>query len=144
MNALAHLATASALRQHIDASEDLHAAVFKPHVFTGEGVFSALNAATDWLRSMGFSVGRMQARSPSGILFGAYGIQKWRNLSPADRAVLHGQMIAGRAAASIHFSHNLPPEAVEAVKAGIIRRIAAETALRCAMPGADRTGEVDA
>lgn len=134
MSPAAHLATASALRQHIDAAEDLHAAVFRAHIFTGEGAFSALNAATAWLRSMGFSVGRMQARSPSGIMFGAYDISKWRNLSQADRAVLHGQMIAGRAAASIHFSHSMPPEAVEAVKAGIIRRLAAETALRCAMP----------
>jgi len=134
VNALAHLATASALRQHIDAAEDLHAAVFKSHVFEGEGAFSAMRAATDWLGSMGFSVGRMQARSPQGILFGDFDIQKWRNLNPAQRAVLHGQMIAGRASASVHFSHNLPPEAVEAVKAGIIRRLAAETALRCAMP----------
>lgn len=134
MSPAAHLATASALRQHIDAAEDLHAAVFRPHIFEGEGVFTAMNAAKAWLASMGFSVGRLQARSPSGILFGAYDISKWRNLSPADRAALHGQMIAGRAAASVHFSHSMPAEAVEAVKAGIIRRLAAETALRCAMP----------
>ncbi|MDP3869143.1 hypothetical protein [Phenylobacterium sp.] len=133
MSPAAHLATASALRQHIDAAEDLHAAVFRPHIFTGEGAFSALNAATGWLRSMGFSVGRMQARSPSGIMFGACDISKWRGLSAADRAALHGQMIAGRTAASIHFSHNLPPEAVTAVKAGIIQRIAGQTAEACAM-----------
>lgn len=134
MAALQLRTAAARLMADIDAAESLHAAVFKAHVFTGEGAFSAMRAATDWLRSMGFSVGRMQARSPQGILFGEFDIQKWRNLNPAQRAVLHGQMIAGRTAASVHFSHNLPREAVEAVKAGIISRIAAATARACAMP----------
>jgi hypothetical protein len=52
--------------------------------------------ALAWLKARGFSVGRMQAGSPRGILFGDFDIQKWRNLRPADRAELHGLMISGR------------------------------------------------
>lgn len=54
--------------------------------------FAAEHRARRFLESAGFSVGRKQAHAPSGILFGSYDIQKWRNLSAADREALHGVM----------------------------------------------------
>lgn len=54
--------------------------------------FAAKHAARQYLGDRGFSVGRWQAHAPCGILFGDYDIQKWRNLSPADIAALHGIM----------------------------------------------------
>lgn len=50
--------------------------------------FHAWNAAQRWLTERGFSIGRMQAHEPTGILFGEYDIQKWRNLSRDQRAAL--------------------------------------------------------
>ncbi len=64
--------------------------------FTEAGDWAALDAATAFLVEHGFSVGRMQARSPRGILFGDFDIQKWRNLSRTEREELHGEMIGGR------------------------------------------------
>lgn len=54
------------------------------------GDFKAYNRALEALRTNGFSVGRMEAHSPTGILFGDFDIQKWRNLSRDDRIQLHG------------------------------------------------------
>ncbi|TAM96262.1 MAG: hypothetical protein EPN45_21225, partial [Rhizobiaceae bacterium] len=61
--------------------------------FHDAGDFAAAHHAIDWLTEHGFSVGRMQSREPRGILFGCYDIQKWRNLSQADRAALHGMLV---------------------------------------------------
>ena len=58
--------------------------------FTDDGDFAAAHRAVSWLEECGFSIGKMQGRAPRGILFGLYDIQKWRNLSEADRAELHG------------------------------------------------------
>ena len=58
--------------------------------FTDEGTHRAFNAARIWLETRGFSVGRMQAHQPCGILFGDYDIQKWRNLNTAERTALDG------------------------------------------------------
>jgi hypothetical protein len=44
------------------------------------------------LVEFGFSVGRRQRGSPSGILLGDFDIQKWRNLRPHERAALHGTL----------------------------------------------------
>jgi hypothetical protein len=36
----------------------------------------------------------MQDHSPIGVMYGEMVISKWRNLSPEERADLHGQIIA--------------------------------------------------
>lgn len=54
--------------------------------------FSACNAAEDWLRVRGYSLGSMQGPSPRGILFGDYAIAKWRNLNAQERKELDGMM----------------------------------------------------
>jgi hypothetical protein len=54
--------------------------------------FSASRAAERFLKRAGFSVGREQRGAPRGILFGDYNIQKWRNLTEANRDALHGIM----------------------------------------------------
>lgn len=64
--------------------------------FTNPGDFDAMYAAEAWLKERGFSVGRGQAGSPRGILYGDFNIQKWKNLRPSDIAALHGQMVGGR------------------------------------------------
>lgn len=61
-------------------------------IFTQPGDFAACRAAEAWLTRRGFSVGHMQAHHPRGILLGDYNIQKWRNLSAADRLALHALM----------------------------------------------------
>jgi hypothetical protein len=60
--------------------------------FCDAGDFAAERRAVALLENHGFSVGRMQHREPRGILFGNFDIQKWRNLSAAERAALHGVM----------------------------------------------------
>ncbi len=65
--------------------------IFKA-TLTGEDSFTVTQRVDAALRECGFSVGRMQAHSPRGILFGDFDIQKWRNLDIADREALHGQV----------------------------------------------------
>ncbi|MBN9078550.1 MAG: hypothetical protein BGN87_00295 [Rhizobiales bacterium 65-79] len=60
--------------------------------FSDAGDFAAERRAVAFLEERGFSVGRMQHREPRGILLGNFDIQKWHNLSAADRAGLHGVM----------------------------------------------------
>ena len=53
--------------------------------------FSNDDKAEEALRVAGFTVGVLQRSSPRGIVYGdEYFISKWRNLSPDDRARLHG------------------------------------------------------
>jgi hypothetical protein len=61
-------------------------------VFDEPGDFRANEAAERWLDENGYSVGRMQGSAPRGILRGDFDIQKWRNLSDAERDALHGTM----------------------------------------------------
>lgn len=62
-------------------------------VFNQKGTFQALRAAETWCKQNGISVGQSCALGPSGLLFGHYDwIAKWRNLTPAERAQLHGTM----------------------------------------------------
>jgi len=58
--------------------------------FAQSGDWNAFYAAKDFLEAQGFSVGRMQGPDPIGLLFGSFDVQKWRNLSVAQRAALHG------------------------------------------------------
>ena len=57
-----------------------------------EPPFTALNAARRALQRAGFAIGHMQSGEPIGLLHGGFAIQKWRNLSPAHRAQLHGTL----------------------------------------------------
>lgn len=61
--------------------------------FNQQGTFTAMYAAEAWCREKGISVGQSCATGPTGLLFGKYDwIAKWRNLSPKERADLHGTM----------------------------------------------------
>lgn len=60
--------------------------------FTSDRDFGAYHDACAWLKARGFSVGRLQANGPTGILLGDFDIQKWRNLDVYERADLHGVM----------------------------------------------------
>jgi hypothetical protein len=60
--------------------------------FADTGEFVAVSRAVAALEDCGFSVGRMQAHAPRGILFGLYDIQKWKNLNGEHRRALHGLM----------------------------------------------------
>ena len=79
-------------------------------------VFGAVNAAEADLEARGFSVARMQAHQPSGILFGDFDIQKWRNLSTAHREALHGQMTGDfrNGPVTVRIFDTAPDEAKEA------------------------------
>jgi hypothetical protein len=63
-------------------------------VNTGEE-FSGYDAAVKWLESQGYSVGSMQARSPTGFVKGNCVVSKWRSLSEVDKFDLDGQIEAG-------------------------------------------------
>lgn len=74
----------------------------------GEDRSSSWRRAESWCTAHGISIGRMQALAPRGLLFGDYDIQKWRNLSAADRHALHG--IAQRASdGSVHLTLRKAP-----------------------------------
>lgn len=60
--------------------------------FDQHGDFAATRAAEAWCKENGYSVGRMQAREPRGILKGNYDIAKWRNLTLKERQQLDGTM----------------------------------------------------
>jgi len=61
-------------------------------VFASTQDFKAAKDAEEWCRLKGISVGRMQGRDPRGLLWGDFDIQKWRNLSPNERASVDGLM----------------------------------------------------
>ena len=64
--------------------------MFTKTFFTDD--FESRRLAEKWCADHGFSVGRCQAGAPRGLLYGDFDIQKWRNLSMADRLALHGSM----------------------------------------------------
>lgn len=60
--------------------------------FPNDGdAFSGVNAALDFLRQKGFSVGSMQRGDPMGIAKGDVYISKWRNLGK-DVELLDGKI----------------------------------------------------
>lgn len=61
-------------------------------VFNEKGTFAAYEAAEEFLRKSGFSIGSMQRDSPIGIMYGVYDIAKWGNIGLRDRKKLHGQI----------------------------------------------------
>lgn len=54
--------------------------------------FASKADAVSALEDAGFAVGRNQASSPRGLMFGNYDVMKWRNLSQNDRDALHGRI----------------------------------------------------
>ena len=65
--------------------------------FHKSGDYGAIDAAERWCREHNVSVGRHQAGAARGLLFGKdYEIQKWRNLSKAERDQLDGVLLGGR------------------------------------------------
>ena len=60
--------------------------------FNQSGDFRACDAAVQWCRDHGISVGSMQRGSPRGLLYGDYSIAKWRNLDSEEQADLDGVM----------------------------------------------------
>lgn len=66
-------------------------------IFDDAGDFVAWNSAETWLERRGFSVGSMQAHSPTGFMYGEYSIAKWRNMNKLERATLHGTINADSA-----------------------------------------------
>lgn len=61
--------------------------------FNQTGTFQSMYAAEAWCRENGISVGQSSATRPSGLLFRKFDwIAKWHNLTPKERADLHGTM----------------------------------------------------
>ena len=58
--------------------------------FDDPGTFEAFNAATRFLEARGFSVGSVQAGSPTGVVFGRRLVAKWKNIPLNQHALLHG------------------------------------------------------
>ena len=89
------------------------------HTFVGEATFAAVNAAEQFCKQRGFSVGRMCAGLPIGLKQGDYNIQKWRNLNRADKRRLDGVMVPSTGArfrtgpVEVYFTDE-QPEAEEA------------------------------
>lgn len=87
---------------------------------TDAGDFVAARRAEQLLQAHGFSVGTTQRGSPRGILFGAYDIQKWRNLNVSERAALHGILDGDRSSdAQIEIWDPAPLEAVRALSGAL-------------------------
>ncbi len=59
-------------------------------LFEQTGEFVALGAALAWCHERGVSFGSTQRGAPIGLLVGDYAISKWRNMSAAEQAALHG------------------------------------------------------
>ena len=62
------------------------------YTIADKGAFTACSRAEDILNGAGFTVGSLQRGAPCGLMFGEYIISKWRNLSWAERDVLHGEL----------------------------------------------------
>lgn len=62
--------------------------------FNQTGDFAAVNAACNWLRDRGYSIGSMCMDMPIGILKGDWSITKWRNLTIKERKQLDGQLVS--------------------------------------------------
>lgn len=60
--------------------------------FKNEGDFQASDAACDWLRKRGFSVGSMQGDEPRAIWHGDCYISKWRGLNPWEKRDMHARL----------------------------------------------------
>lgn len=62
------------------------------HLFSDRGDFAAFVSASAFAKRAGFCVGSTCAGHPTGLMHGYDYVAKWRNLSIAERAALHGVM----------------------------------------------------
>lgn len=95
--------------------------------FSVPGDWRTWDAVQKWLTERGFSVGRMQAHEPSGVLFGSYDIQKWRNLRTTECTALHG-VITGDYRSGPMTVRLLPLAPGEAVRAFLVERVEVDEA----------------
>ena len=82
--------------------------------------FPSDDEAVRALEAAGFSVGRLQASSPRGVMFGDFDIQKWRNLSPVDKERLDGHLCRhgpprSPASVTIHSADHIPAKYINLV-----------------------------
>ena len=112
------------MRDPIPSKAEVKALLSKPliatRIFTGADDFEAYQNACNYLTQLGFSVGRMQAHSPIGIMYGdQWDIQKWRNLSTKERLDMHGtlegNMRRGPVELRFYDLTEIPPEALERI-----------------------------
>lgn len=82
----------------------MHKATVIRATFDASGDFAACRQAEQFLKDMGYSVGRMQGTDPRGILKGDFDIQKWRNLRDDDIAALHGRMTGDMRNGPVHIN----------------------------------------
>lgn len=78
--------------------------------FDQTGDFEAVHAACHWCEENGISVGRMQADSPRGLMYGDYNIQKWINLSEKDKNRLDGTMTGDMRNGPVTIEIKEPPQ----------------------------------
>jgi hypothetical protein len=78
--------------------------------------FGALGAAERLLARAGFSIASGSAGGPTAIMFGNYFVAKWKNLTAAERAAVHGIMVGDRRDGPLHIrlTTNCPPEGLAA------------------------------
>lgn len=62
------------------------------HLFSDRGEFAALISASAFAKRAGFCVGQASRGDPIGLMHGYDWVAKWRNLSVAERAALHGMI----------------------------------------------------
>lgn len=85
--------------------------------FSGGDNFAAFNAACAWLKARGFSVGKLQAGCPVGVMHGEARIEKWTHLDAEARADLHAVIAANdfrNGPVTIHLDWHAPSAVVEA------------------------------
>lgn len=63
------------------------------HCASDGTTFSAMHAAEEKAKEMGFSIGTMQGDAPRALAKGDYTISKWRNISSTDYHRLDGLII---------------------------------------------------
>lgn len=64
--------------------------------FESELAFGAYTKAREFARSIGMSVGVMQAGNPTALVRGDVQVAKWRNLSSDERALIDGVIVGDK------------------------------------------------
>lgn len=103
--------------------------------------FAPMYAAERFLEACGFSIGHCQRGSPRGILFGDFDIQKWRNLTEADREALHGTMTGDMRAGPVTITifETAPEEGRNAICAAISEALTQSPPSHPPQPGRSHT-----
>jgi hypothetical protein len=90
---------------------------FWSFTFWGEDLACERRYVRDLFASHGFSVGRRQRGALTGVMFGDFDIQKWRNLRPSDRDTLHGRINEDSLPITASFPSGLPDQIDDALLA---------------------------